>query len=150
MFSGFHFNNLEYLYGLLLIPLLIFLFLIFFIRKKQLIKRFGKIEIISTLMPYLSYSRPVLKFIILLSAIVLIIFALARPQFGSQLKEVKTKGSEIIIALDISNSMLATDDRSGMNRLQKAKNVITKIINNTKTDKIGIIVFAGEGHFLSH
>ena len=79
-------------------------------------------------------------------AISFIIIALARPQFGSQLKEVTSRGAEVIIALDISNSMLARENNSKLNRLEKAKNTINNIINDLDNDKIGLIVFAGEAY----
>ena len=146
MFEGFKFHNSEYLFGLIIIPVLILLFLFFMIKKNRDMKKLGRLKIISSLMPEVSYSRPVLKFLLLLATIFFIIIGIARPQFGSQLKEVKTKGAEVIIALDISNSMLAKEKNSKLNRLEKAKNAINNIINNLENDKIGLIVFAGEAY----
>jgi len=77
-------------------------------------------------------------------ALTLIIIAAARPQFGSKLREVKAEGVEIIIALDVSNSMLAEDIRP--NRLEKAKRAISKLLDNLRNDKIGLIVFAGDAY----
>jgi len=75
------------------------------IRKRSL-KRFGDPEILNQLMPFLSVNRPVVKFLFILFALVFIILGMARPQFGSKLEEIKRKGIEIVIALDVSNSML--------------------------------------------
>lgn len=146
MFQGFQFENSEFLYGLFIIPFLILVFVLVFISKKRAIRQFGRIEIIKNLMPNRSTARPVLKFSINILAIIFIILSLAKPQFGSKLKEVKSSGAEIIVALDISNSMLTQDNLEDESRLHKAKRIINKVINNYKGDKIGLIVFAGEAY----
>lgn len=140
----FRFGNPEYLYLLLLVPLLIVLFALGQYAKKQALHKFGDLSVIEQLMPYVSKSRPVLKFIFLSIAIVFIVFALADPQFGSKLEKVKRKGAEIIIALDVSNSMLAQDIKP--NRLERAKQAISKLIDNMENDRIGLIVFAGDSY----
>jgi len=142
--EGFQFANKEFLYGLLIVPLLV-MFFVFFIRKKNLaIKNMGTKEVIESLMPEVSKSRPIIKFTILMLSLTLIILAIARPQFGSKLQEIQTSGAEIIIALDISNSMLCEDIYPS--RLEKAKSSIIKLLDKLYTDKIGIIVFAGEAN----
>ena len=146
MFEGFQFQNSEYLYGLIIIPFLTLLFVIFLINKNKAFKKFGKIKVISALMPDFSYGRPILKFLMLNFALLLIIIAIARPQFGTQLKEVKTKSAEVVIALDISNSMLTKDKKNGISRLKYAKNIINKIINNLQNDRVALVVFAGEAY----
>ncbi|MBN1252794.1 MAG: VWA domain-containing protein [Bacteroidales bacterium] len=140
----FNLANPQYLYAFALIPILIVIYIITKrIRKKQ-IEIFGEEEILSKVMPLVSTRRPNLKFILLIIALSLVIFSISRPQFGSKLKEVKTEGVEIIIALDVSNSMLAQDIKP--NRLEKAKRSISKLLDNLHNDKIGLIVFAGKAY----
>ncbi|HAF30961.1 MAG TPA: hypothetical protein DCG75_18135 [Bacteroidales bacterium] len=140
----FRFGNPTYLYLLLLIPVLILLFGFAQYYKKKALAKFGDISVIEQLMPYVSKSRPFLKFVFLLIAFIAIIFALADPQFGSKLEKVTRKGAEIIIALDVSNSMLAEDIKP--NRLERAKQAISKLIDNMENDRIGLVVFAGDSY----
>lgn len=142
--SMFRFARPEILYLLLLVPVLIILFVVVYKRKKNALKRFGDLEVIKTLMPDVSYVRPVVKFIFLVIAVLFIILGLAGPQFGSKLQEVKRKGIEIVIALDVSNSMLAEDIQP--NRLERAKQAISKLTSRLQNDKIGLIVFAGDAY----
>jgi len=140
----FRFANAEYLNFLFLVPILFFIFWLGrFFRKKQL-KKFGSIEVIEKLMPDVSNNRPLIKFIFINLALVALIFALAQPQFGSKLEEVKRKGVEIIIALDVSNSMLAEDIKP--NRLENAKREIAKLVDKLSDDKLGLIAFAGDAY----
>jgi len=140
----FRFGNPEYLYLLLLVPVLGVLFGLAQYNKKKALARFGDLSVIEQLMPFVSKSKPVLKFIFLTIALVSIIFALSDPQFGSKLEKVKRKGAEIIIALDVSNSMLAEDIKP--NRLERAKQAISKLVDNMENDRIGLIVFAGDSY----
>jgi len=112
--------------------------------RKRSLKRFGDPEILNQLMPFLSVNRPVVKFLFILFALVFIILGMARPQFGSKLEEIKRKGIEIVIALDVSNSMLAEDIHP--NRLEKAKQAIARLVEKLADDKIGLIVFAGDAY----
>ena len=105
----FRFEEPSYLYLLLLIPLLAVGYLLANIRKKRAIRQFGDPQLMATLMPDVSSFRPHVKMVLLLFAVGLMSVLLARPQFGSKLETVKRKGVEVIIALDISNSMLAQD-----------------------------------------
>lgn len=136
-----HFANPQYLYALIIVPVFIFLFILLIISRRKRLSNFGDIEIISRLMPLASKRRPPFKLFMLVIALSLIIIAIARPQMGSKLREVKTEGVEIIIALDVSNSMLARDIRP--NRLEAAKLSINRMLDQLKNDKIGLIVFAG-------
>ncbi|MDF1548876.1 MAG: VWA domain-containing protein, partial [Bacteroidales bacterium] len=104
----------------------------------------GDRTVIAKLMPLLSRRRPGIKFAMVILALALVIFAASRPQFGSKLKEVKTEGVEIVIALDVSNSMLAEDIKP--NRLEAAKRAIGRMLENLDNDKIGLIVFAGSAY----
>ncbi len=140
----FRFAHIEYLLGLLIIPLLALFFMWARYARKQALKRFGNPKMLKELMPFVSGSRPVFKFILLMFALAFFIIGAARPQFGSKLKKVQREGVEIIIALDVSNSMLAQDIQP--NRLDRAKRAISRLIDRLNDDKIGLIVFAGEAY----
>lgn len=140
----FRFGNGEFLWGLLIIPVLTMIFIWSRIARRRALKKFGNEEILSTLMPYTSKGRPILKFIILMLALAFFITGIARPQFGSKLKTVKREGVELIIALDVSNSMMAEDIQP--NRLERAKRAISRLVDRLKDDKIGLVVFAGDAY----
>ncbi len=140
----FRFGNIEYLWGLLIIPLLAMFFVWSRILRRRALKKFGQQEILGQLMPYSSGNRPVVKFIILMLALAFFIVGIARPQFGSKLKTEKREGVELMIALDVSNSMMAEDIQP--NRLERAKRAISRLIDRLKDDKIGLIVFAGDAY----
>lgn len=140
----FRIANPEFIYVLLLIPALIVFFWYSRIKRKKALAQFGQKEILSVLMPNVSASRPVVKFIILMVALGSIILGLSRPQFGSKLKTEKRKGIELIIALDVSNSMMAEDIQP--NRLERAKRAISQLVDKLSNDKIGLIVFAGDAY----
>ncbi|WP_241558132.1 VWA domain-containing protein [Maribellus luteus] len=140
----FRFGNSEYLWGLLLIPLLTLFFAWSRIARRRALKKFGRREMLEQLMPFSSRTRPVVKFIVLMLALAFIVTGLARPQFGSKLKTVKREGVELIIALDVSNSMMAEDIQP--NRLERAKRAISRLIDRLEDDKIGLIVFAGDAY----
>jgi Ca-activated chloride channel homolog len=140
----FRFANPDYLYLLLLLPVMALLFIINEIRKRRARKRLGDIRLIGTLMPELSDSRSVIKFILLLFAVLAGVIILSRPQFGSKIEDVKKQGVEVIIALDVSNSMLSEDIQP--DRLTRAKQAISRLVDNLDNDKIGLIVFAGDAY----
>jgi len=140
----FRFAQPAYLYALLIIPVLaVFYILARRIRKKAL-ARFARNETLQILMPNASNSRPAVKFIVLMIALASIIMGIARPQFGAKLKTVKREGVELMIALDVSNSMMAEDIQP--NRLERAKRAISQLIDKLNDDKIGLIVFAGQAY----
>ena len=138
----FRFEEPTYLYLLLLLPLLAALFLYSNYRRRKAIKKFGDPELMAQLMPDASKYRPDVKFWIVFVAIGLFAVLLARPQFGSRLETVKRQGIEVIIALDISNSMLAEDVQPS--RLQKAKRLVSQLVDKMENDKVGMIVYAGD------
>ncbi|MCT4616480.1 MAG: VWA domain-containing protein [Marinifilaceae bacterium] len=142
--NKFRFDHPDFLYLYILIPIIIVIYLYTSYRKRKAIEKFGDPEIIDNLMPYVSKNRPVWKFVIMLFAYSLIIFGLCGPQFGTKLQTVKRKGVEIIICLDVSNSMMAQDIQP--NRLERAKRSISKMIDKLGDDKIGLVVFAGEAY----
>ena len=138
----FRFEEPAYLYLLLLLPLLAAFYLYSNYRKRKAIRKFGDPVLMAQLMPDVSKYRPDVKFWLLFTAIGLFAVLLARPQFGSKLETVKRKGVEVMIALDISNSMLAQDVQPS--RLEKAKRLISKLVDGMENDKVGMIVFAGD------
>lgn len=140
----FRFAHPDFLYLLLLLPAVILLFILNEIRKKKTLKRLGEVKLVSALVPELSGIRPVLKFILQLVAVISGIIMLSRPQFGSKIEDVKKQGVEVIIALDVSNSMLAEDIQP--DRLTRAKQAITRLVDDLDNDKIGLIVFAGDAY----
>lgn len=137
------FANPEYLYLLaLLLPLLVALFIYSVHWRKQALKSYGDIELLKRLMPSMASLRGKISFWLLTVAVVLAIVMLARPQFGSSKEVVTTRGVEVVVALDISNSMLADDIKP--NRLEKAKRLISRIMSKSKENKVALIVFAGD------
>ena len=140
----FRFAHPELLYLLIIIPLLIVFYVVARIRKKKAIAEFGSPELLSTLMPLQSYKRETLKFILVLIALFFVILGVAGPQFGSKLQQVKKEGVELIIALDVSNSMMAQDIKPS--RLDAAKQAISRMVEKLSDDKVGLIVFAGDAY----
>ena len=140
----FRFENIYILFLLALIPVLYIGFFIYQKNLKRRMEAFASSPMMDQLMPEYSRAKAVLKFNILIMALLFIIVALARPQFGSKLREVKRKGIEMIVALDVSNSMMATD--ISPNRLERSKQAITTLMGKMKDDLIGMIVFAGEAY----
>jgi Ca-activated chloride channel family protein len=140
----FRFANPDYLYLLLLVPVIILLFIANVIRRRKALKRLGDLNLVEKLIPEMSGARPVVKIVLQLTAFVAAVIMLARPQFGSRMEDVKKQGVEVIIALDVSNSMLAEDIQP--DRLTRAKQAITRLIDNLDNDRIGLIVFAGDAY----
>ena len=138
----FRFANIEMLWWLMTIPVFIVAFVVYTKRKRHQLMRFGDAELMAQLMPDASKGRPIIKFVLVLLALILLIVAAARPQYGQKEKNVKRQGIEVVVALDISNSMLAED--VAPNRLDRAKQMLSKMIDNMVDDKVGLIVFAGE------
>lgn len=138
----FRFEEPAYLYLLLLLPLLVVFYLYSNYRKRKDIRKFGDPVLMAQLMPNVSKYRPDVKFWLVFAVIGLFAVLLSRPQFGSKLETVKRQGVEVMIALDISNSMLAQDIQPS--RLEKAKRLISKLVDGMENDKVGMIVFAGD------
>lgn len=129
---------------LLLIPIFmvgIYLFMRIRRQRKEL-KRFGDSDLVKELMPDLSLRRRLAKDLILLLALSMMVFALARPQMGSKTEKVTTKGIEMMVCLDISNSMLSDDVKPS--RLDRAKAIVSKVMERLDNNKIGLIYFAGD------
>ena len=140
----FRFAHIEMLWLLLLIPAFTAAFIAIVRLKQRQLKLFGDPELLAELMPNVSRIRPAIKFALLMLALALLIIAAARPQYGQKEKTVKRQGIEVMFALDISNSMLAED--VAPNRLDRAKQMLSKLIDQMVDDKVGLIVFAGEAY----
>lgn len=138
----FRFEEPTYLYLLLLLPFLAAFYLYSNYRRRKAIRKFGDPVLMAQLMPDVSKYRPDVKFWLVFAAIGLFAVLLARPQFGSKLETVKRQGVEVMIALDISNSMLAKDVQPS--RLEKAKRLVAQLVDKMENDKVGMIVFAGD------
>lgn len=138
----FRFAEPEYLFLLMVVPVLTLIFMFYRIRKRKNIATFGDPALLKELMPNVSTVRPTVKFIIQMVVLTLLVIVLARPQFGTKAEEVKRQGIEVMIALDISNSMMATD--VAPNRLAKSKQILSQLIDNMSNDKVGLVVFAGD------
>ena len=123
-------------------PALIALFAWALYDRRRRLARFGDPATVATLMPDASTGRMKLKFILFTTAVILVILAAARPQFGSKLREQKSEGIEMMLAVDISNSMLAEDFEP--NRLERTKYAINKLFDGLEQDRVGVIVFAGD------
>lgn len=138
----FRFEHPEYLYLLFVLPVLLLLFLYSMYVKKRNLKRFGNMKIIRDMMPDIALKRQYFKFWILFVCVGLFIIIVAGPQFGSKLETVKKQGIEVVICLDVSNSMLSTDVNPS--RLARSKQLLSRLIDDLGNDKIGLIVFAGD------
>ena len=138
------FANTIYLWGLLAAPLFLVLFIWISRWKKKAMAAFGDKEVVKNIIPEVSFGKPWLKFILFISAYLFLILALADPQIGSKLEEEKRKGVDVMLLLDVSNSMLAQD--LVPSRLENAKRGISQLIDNLHNDRIGIVVFAGEAY----
>ncbi len=138
----FRFESPQYLYLLLALVALTAIHYYIIYRKRQQLKLFGDPALTQQLCQGVSRWRPEVKFWLAMTALVFFIVALARPQFGTRLDTRERMGIEAIIALDVSNSMLAEDVKP--NRLEKAKMMVSNMVDGMRDDKIGLIVFAGQ------
>lgn len=131
----------KYLYLLFILPILVVIFLynIYWKRKKQ--REFGDVELVKRLTPEKSVFKSVLKFMILLLAFACFVIALVNPKIGTKTETVKREGIDIVFAVDVSKSMLAED--IAPNRLDKTKQIISQIINELGADRIGVVAYAG-------
>ncbi|MBR7102297.1 MAG: VWA domain-containing protein [Tidjanibacter sp.] len=140
----FRFENIEFLYLLLLVPLLIGLNLWTRRERRRRLERFGNPETLQALMPDDSPRRRGFKSALFIVGFTLLVIGLARPQIGSKLREVEREGIEIMLAIDVSNSMLAEDFEP--NRLERTKYAVGRLLEGIQEDKIGVIIFAGDAY----
>ena len=138
----FRFAHPEYLYLLFILPVLLLFYIYAAKARKRAIKKYGAPELLSALMPEASVKRRSLKYFFTFTAITVMIFIIAGPQFGSKLETVKRQGIEVMVCLDVSNSMLAQDITPS--RLEKAKQMLSRLTDGLSNDKMGLIVFAGD------
>jgi len=140
----FRFANPDYLLALYLIPLFVVIYILLYRKKVRLLNAFAERKLFEVLFGSKSFFKEHFKFSLSLIAIALLVLAVARPQIGSRIEEVKQIGIDVYILLDVSMSMKAEDIRP--NRLEKAKNEITSLIRRLEGDRIGLIVFAGQAY----
>lgn len=138
----FRFGEPLYLYLLIVLPVLAAFYFYSNYRRRKKLRLYGDPQLLKQLMPDVSKYRPDVKFWLMLAALGMIIFMMARPQFGSKMETVKRQGIETVVALDISNSMLAEDVTPS--RLEKSKKLISRLVEKFNNDKVAMIVFAGE------
>ena len=138
------FAHKEILWFLSATVLMLAGYLLYWRHRKQAIARMGDPELMATLMPGASTMAHHWKFMLLLTGTVLLIIATSGPRIGTKLEEVEQKGREIIIALDVSNSMLAEDVKPS--RLERSKQMISRMVDRMSNDKVGLIVFAGDAY----
>jgi len=134
--------QVKYLLIIAVIPLLFLLHWLMQFRKQRALSRFGDPSLTKQLMPRRSTRRGWVKLVFYSIALFFFAIGLARPQIGAKVKEIERKGAEIMIALDVSNSMLAKD--YSPNRLERAKLAISRLVDKLQQDRIGLIVFAGD------
>ena len=140
----FKFENDIFFYAFVIIPVCIVIYMWYLLSYKKKMKKLGQIELIAQLMPEVSSAKKTTKFILYLIGFSLLILGICNLQTGSKLKDVKREGADIMVCLDVSNSMLAED--LSPNRLERAKMAIENMVDKLQGDRLGIIVFAGEAY----
>lgn len=144
----FRFAHPEYLYLFIALPFVFAIYIYLNIKKRKDVSGIGTLDLVKRMMPELSLKRSYLKFWIVFSALVLGIILVAGPQFGTKVEKVERRGIELVIAVDVSNSMLARD--VSPDRLSRAKQMLSRIIDTRKDDQIALIVFAGDAYVQMH
>lgn len=139
------FANPYLLYLLWLIPVFAVAYWSARLTRKKRIARFGNPDVLRHLMPDVSPYKPSIKLVFRIIVLAALVFMLARPRAGEKEQEEAVAGIEVMIAFDISNSMLAssTDDPNGTSRLDRAKLILEKLLNRLNNDKVGLVIFAG-------
>lgn len=140
----FRFEHIEYLWMLMAVIPVAVLFVLFFLWRKKAIAKFGETSLVLQLIPDFSNSKHVTKFLLILLAYVFVILGFANPQIGTKQEKIKRQGIDVIIALDVSNSMMSEDVKP--NRLARAKNFISNFMDQLRNDRLGVIVFAGKAY----
>lgn len=136
-----NFAQAQYLILILLVPLFFVAYAVLLRFRRKRIRKMGDEGLVKELMPSVSVSKGWVRITLFSLAFFFFVIGLSRPQIGAKLKEHKTKGVEVMIALDVSNSMLAED--YSPNRLERAKLAISRLVDRLRDDRIGLIVFAG-------
>lgn len=138
----FRFQDPQYLYLLLLVPVLAVIRLWMMHKRKTQLRKMGDPALLRLMMPDVSAWRPLVKFCLLEMALALLAVMLARPQLGTKISKEKRTGIETVIAMDVSNSMRATDVEPS--RLERSKMMVERMVDRFRDDKIALIIFAGE------
>lgn len=138
------FQHIEWFWALIVIPIIYLLHLFVKRWKKEKRREYSDLELIPLMIPAISKGKPFIKLVLYSTAILLLIIAIANPQMGTKLEEVKREGIDIVVAMDVSNSMLAEDLQP--NRLERAKRSMEQFIERLANDRIGIVVFAGQAY----
>lgn len=144
----FSFAHIEYLYLLLLLPVVVVLFLMARRSRSRKLARFGRLAVVGDLMPDVSKYKPWIRLTVQLLLLAVVIIILARPRGGAKMTNTTVHGVEVMIALDVSNSMNAASDDNvqGISRLQRSKLVLEKLIDQLAGNKVGLVVFAGNAY----
>jgi Ca-activated chloride channel family protein len=140
----FRFGNPEYLWLFIVMPILLAIYIFLNIKKRKDVQKMGVLAMLKQMMPELSLKRSYLKFWLIFVTLCVGIFLLSRPQIGMRAELIETEGIELVIALDVSNSMMAND--ISPNRLARAKQILSRLIEVRSNDRIALIVFAGEAY----
>ena len=138
------YEHIEFLNLLFGVPCLILALFIFNKWKKKALYIFGEKKLMKDLNPNFSKNKTIIKNILTILIFIFLIIGIANPKIGKKMEEIKREGVDLMIAIDLSKSMMAEDIKP--NRLERAKQAIFKLINNLKGDRIGLIVFAGEAY----
>lgn len=136
-----YFAQAQYLFLLLLVPVIPLVYGLAMYRRARRIRKFGDESLVKELMPSWSRAKGWMRAILFTLAFMFFIIGLARPQIGAKLKEHQSKGAEVMVALDVSNSMLARD--YSPDRLERAKLAISRLVDKLDGDRIGLVLFAG-------
>ena len=140
----FKFEHTIFFYAFSALPIMLLLAIVYFLARKQKLKRLGEANLINELLPYSSKRKRIIKITLFLLAFSSLILALCNLQTGSKLTEIKREGADIIVCIDVSNSMLAQD--LSPNRLTRAKYALEKMIDGLEGDRLGLVIFAGEAY----
>jgi len=140
----FRFENIDYLYALLLLPIFMLLFWLIQRARKNAFDKFGNSTLLAQLMPAYSKYKHTTKFALLLVGLSFLIVGWANPQWGTKKEKVKRKSVDVFIALDISQSMMAEDIRP--NRMERARRFAQNLVEKLRGDRLGIILFAGNAY----
>ena len=134
----------KYFYLFTAIAILVVMFILVAIWKRHKQRKFADLALFDKLSPQKSKFKPVLKIVVIAIGLSFLIIAMVNPKMGTQLKTIKREGVDIVFALDVSKSMLAED--IAPNRLEKSKQIITKIVDKLGSDRVGIIIYAGSAY----
>ena len=134
----------KYFYLFISIAILVVMYFLVSIWKRKKQREFAELSLLKKLSPEISKFKSVLKITMVIIGLSFLIFALVNPKMGTQLKTIKRQGVDIVFALDVSKSMLAED--IAPNRLEKSKQLITKIVDKLGSDRVGIIIYAGNAY----